>query len=976
MTNYTDRYIQDPKNKNASMPNPNYIKPENRPNFKDVDKNLRAFAIGMAQSTARSGGTLAVESYNFLQRLLNKPENQQISVSLDKNTIGGKVQRAIFGEEPLTNFEGEGKKVAETLSGFGVNKNISSKIGTPLAVLSIALDFTGLGGEKNALKKIVSTKTIDGAETVLKNLGVSDDIVKTYSKAVVESKNIKEAQTLLDSISNLEKTTKVTEGIAKTPKFLESVSKARPEINLKVAGQYIPRSTDELATKARNLILDNINKAEEVAKGTDDNAIATASELIKHYGDEALKATDQSIKNIFLDKASDIAHTTAATLTNEGRAVQAASIIGRLTPEGQLRFAAKEINKWNEAIDNGQTFFGMRKKIPQLTSEQSNYILTEGKRIQDMPDGIEKAMDFKKLQDYISNLVPSTLYQKVAGVWKAGLLTGIKTSGLNTVANLFHGVSETAKDIPAVAIDSVSSLFTGKRTIGFSLGNTTGIKEGFEKGYKYLRTGYDERNSLSKLDYNKINFGSGKLAKTIQTYEESIFKLMGAEDQPFYYGAKARSISSQAIAEASNRGLKGQEAKNLINDLIDNPTNKMIRTAVADAEIAVFQNETTLGKLAKAIQNVSGGQFIVPFARTPAAVAMQLVNYSPLGAAKTIFETIKSGKFDQKIFSQGMGRALTGTAIMGIGAKLAEDGLINTSYPATEREQKLWELEGRTPNSIKIGDKYRNLNILGPAGYDLIAGANYYNKLKETGSPYEALAFTTMGGMKSLSDQTFLQGINQITTALNNPDRFEGFFANTVSSIIPTIVGDVAKGIDQTERKSTGVFQKLQAKVPFLRSSLQPVTNVLGKEKKTGNFFEVLADPSRPSNVLSNPVIDEFRRLKDAGFPASPTLLGDKNGYKALTPEQNTALWEKTGELTNSKLSNLIIRKEYQSLKDDEKSKIIGTIISKAEIVTRAEAVLELTQGLSGETLKKKLSDLKKGGLLTREVFDKYTILK
>src|SRR3990167_2528439 len=113
------------------------------------------------------------------------------------------------------------------------------------------------------------------------------------------------------------------------------------------------------------------------------------------------------------------------------------------------------------------------------------------KTIETMADGTEKAMRFKSLQDYISDLIPSTLYKKIVTVWKAGLLTGVKTSGLNIFSNLSHGVSEVIKDVPAVGVDKIASLFTGERTIALTgRGTDKGIKEGIEKGWRYFKTGF------------------------------------------------------------------------------------------------------------------------------------------------------------------------------------------------------------------------------------------------------------------------------------------------------------------------------------------------------------------------------------------------------------------------------------------------------------------------------------------------------
>jgi hypothetical protein len=224
-----------------------------------------------------------------------------------------------------------------------------------------------------------------------------------------------------------------TEDLAKARErgFITSVKEVLPE--LKIEGQYIPRDTDTLAIKARNLVVDDIAKAEKLAKkGTDENAVAAASELIKYYGEQAKNAPNQVAADAMYEKAASVAQNMAAKLTELGRAVQAASILGRLTPEGQVRFAAKEIQRYNEKVETVKGGLGgLRKKIPELTPEQTEHILKEMREIAKMAEGKEKRIRFQKVQDYVSQLVPTPLYDKIISVWKAGLLTGIKTSGLN-----------------------------------------------------------------------------------------------------------------------------------------------------------------------------------------------------------------------------------------------------------------------------------------------------------------------------------------------------------------------------------------------------------------------------------------------------------------------------------------------------------------------------------------------------------------
>ena len=366
----------------------------------------------------------------------------------------------------------------------------------------------------------------------------------------------------------------------------------------------------------------------------------------------------------------------------------------------------------------------------------------------------------------------SSLYDRAIAVWKAGLLTGIKTSGLNTASNMTHAMTETAKDVPAAAIDSVASLFTGERTLGFTAkGSVAGIKEGFGKGWKYLRTGVDERDVGTKLDFRKVNFGTGKIAKGLQIYEEGIFHLMGAEDQPFYYGAKARSIFSQAIAQGKTKGLKGKELDAFVDKRIKAPTDDMLEFAAYDAEVAVFQNRTLAGDIARGLQKLPGGEIAVPFGRTPAAVATQIINYTPIGVTGEVVKQARKGEFDQRKFSQAFGRSFTGTAALVLGGVLLTKGLMTLDRPRTEKERKLWELEGRKANSIKIGDKWRSVQVLGPVGSTLIIGGHFKDELEKTGSPTKAFVKAGTGGAKSFTEQTFVKGLNMSLQALTDPER-------------------------------------------------------------------------------------------------------------------------------------------------------------------------------------------------------------
>ncbi len=552
----------------------------------------------------------------------------------------------------------------------------------------------------------------------------------------------------------------------------------------------------------------------------------------------------------------------------------------------------------------------------------------------------------------------SGLWEKLIALWKAGLLTGLKTSGLNILANASHAMTETASDIPAFLVDKVASLFTGKRSLAFTTrGYKTGVIQGLENGWKYLRTGYSERDIGKKLDYNEVFFGDSKFAKALQGYEEFIFHLLGAEDQPFYYGAKAKSIFSQAIAQGKNKKLKGKELDDFVEALIKNPTDEMLRFAVHDAEVAVFQNRTGLGDAARLFQkiNIAGvpvGQIIAPFGRTPAAVATQIINYTPIGVIGEVAAQIRNKEFNQRQFSQAAGRAVIGTGALFIGGMLLKAGLMTLDRPRDERERKLWELEGRKANSIKIGGKWRTVQTLGPAGNVLLIGGHFQHQLAQEGSPTKAIAKAMAGSAKSFSEQTFVRGVNQAVSALVDPElSAEFWFTSMAGSLVPTIVADIARANDEIQRRTVGPTQRIQSRIPVLRESLPPRIDVFGQDlpRYGGNVLETMADPTRPSKIRNDVVVDELRRLADNDIKVAPTLLGDRAGFDVLTVEENTQLWRRSGELTYKILLAWIDSDGYKNISNDfAKGKTIESLVRKTKAAAKAEIVgIKLRQGVS-----------------------------
>lgn len=772
-------------------------------------------------------------------------------------------------------------------------------------------------------------------------------------------------------------------------RFITRTRELDPNVSDLLEGKYQRKSNKVLIETADDLIKKDYDAAERMARtGIDDQSVAVASRMIEDELEIAKKAADEATKNKAYAKAAEIANDAAKNLTEAGRAVQAASLLGRMTPEGMARYAARLIQEHNEkaglsTIDRFMKGIkGSTKKIPELTADQLKEITDAMEEINGMADDLSKARALQALGRKIQSYLPSTIYQKVINLWKAGLLTGLKTTGINIASNFSHAVSEIAKDIPASAVDKIASLFTGKRTLVLTgKGAPEGAAMGVKKGWDYLKTGFDERNIADKLDYRRVNFGKGPVAKGLTKYVDTVFGLLGAEDQPFYYAARLRSMANQAAAKARNEGLKGKAARDFAQKLIDNPTDDMMKYATLDAETAVFQNNSSLARGAQKIQrSMPGMEIVLPFAKTPANVANAMINYSPVGIAKTIIQNIGKGKFDQRLFSQGMGRGLTGTGALAIGGALMANKMMNLGFPTSEKEREQWELEGRVPNSILIGGKWRNIGVLGPLGMVLIVGGHLREGIDKTGSFAGGLAQSAAGFGSALTEQSFLSGVNRAIDAIKDPNRsFEGFASSLAGSIIPTLIADIARGTDQYERRPDGMVERIQSRIPGARQGLEPKIDAFGQPVETPNFFEVMADATRPGNPTvdpKDPVLVELRRLMDADYPVTPTQLGTNSGYKSLTPEQNSFLWKLAGQASKAEIERAMNTRQYKNYDDEQKSQVIDAAIQDAKTEARARTVVQALKGLSESEQKSKLAEMKEDGLLTRSVFDLYLSLK
>lgn len=579
------------------------------------------------------------------------------------------------------------------------------------------------------------------------------------------------------------------------------------------------------------------------------------------------------------------------------------------------------------------------------------------------------------LVEYISGLRKSTLGEKGITLWKAGLLTNPTSHLKNVIGNTIMSGLESGKDIPATMADWALGKVTGQRTkaiapLAKGKASAEGVAKGASLAKKYIKTGIDPDDLLRKWDVPKeVKFNN----RVVQGYVDSVFRSLGAEDKVFRYKMIQRSLMEESIVRAKqlvkNGDIEKSALKETIQQLYKNPTDDMARIAIDAADYVTFQSDNVFANMAAGAKRGAGAarpavEFLMPFTKTPSNVAKTIGDYSPVGIAKELVKQVKKG-YNQKQLSEAIGRGITGSTIIALGSALAASGKLTGAPSEDSHERNIQEASGELSRSVKIGDTWTQINQFAPMGNLLILGADLYNtysKGREEGKSIGAAAQETalQGGLstiKQVTDQPFLKGVSGGLNALVQPERYGGnFVEQSISSIVPSIIGAVSRGIDPVLRQSNEdsvvgqVIDATKERIPGLSKSVTPQRTMIGTEKTImgnkpgepekrsglqvmGDILQSLFDPTIRSEETKNPVLQEMKRLNHGvPIPTKDTLTFDGvEGSIALTPETQDRYRQTVGAHYYNLSKEAINSPQWQTLDDEQKKEVLDAIYNESK---------------------------------------------
>lgn len=708
-----------------------------------------------------------------------------------------------------------------------------------------------------------------------------------------------------------------TTSVQEAPKVMKKVKKL-------VDNTYVPKPNKQLMGEAQALLQSGAKIDLKRTENVDQKIAATIQEAVNQQ-----KKNPQAAANLY--------NNLSERGTELGRGVQAFSLLDKMSPEAIALSAAGKIKKYNMTAI---------RKIPELTGAQVKLIGDKVSALDGLTVGSrEHGIAVNELANTVNNFIPSSLVDKALTVWKAGLLTSLRTHERNLLGNTIMYASEVVKDIPATIADIGMSAVTGKRTLTPTLqGAAGGATKGAQAAKDVTLLGYDPQEAISKFDVHRVTWGNNPVEQFLKKATDAVYRPLAAEDKVFWHSAFARSLYDQAGAEAMNAGKKGNKA--FIENLVHNPTVEIGKTALNDANYATFHDKSALSGIANGIKNAAknipgaGGELgkvvtevLAPFTGVPSSIVGKTLAYSPIGLIKGAINTgrVLAGSVPelQRQAAQEIGRGVVGTGLFGLGAYLMNKGLM-TGQPKDPKEADLWQAQGKQANSVLVNGKWRSINSIGPQNLVVLAGAKYQ---EETGKSDGSMGAYAGGLAKDQLSQTFLAGVQGPLNAITDPARYgQSYIGNQASSLIPNIVKDTSKAFDPNAREVHGVGDYVKQSIPGVRNQLLPKRDVLGNivsQEPTGiNAFFDLFNSKTP---IDNQVVSELSRLAQSGNEATPSKLTTnqtilKQKVK-LTFDQLNTLESRVGEALRPQLQSLVISPAYQSLDDELKAQAIDKIV-------------------------------------------------
>lgn len=649
-----------------------------------------------------------------------------------------------------------------------------------------------------------------------------------------------------------------------------------------------------------------------------------------------------------------------------GRGVNAFKLLKKTTPEGQLYYLQKAVQKiqqeYQSRFDKQAGKAAKKQGVPaEDIADQYGLKLNEDLVQEFLNAETQEARDavVDKIYNDVAQQIPKTLGDRL-NAWRYFAMLG---NPRTHIRNIMGNVASAAALDTSHKVSAVGQKFLpqGQRTRAL---HTSKAAKQFAKA-DYANVKAELTGNAYKTEMSEIKQRQKLFPKWMQWGMDKANGMLDVEDGWFKKGSYIKSMGNFLTARGWD-----------VNNLTEAQLNEARQHAIQDAKIATFQDASaladTLGRLEKknkATEVIIGS--LVPFKRTPINVAKRSFELSPVGLLKAITYDavqVKKGNMDATKMIDHIGQGLTGSGVAALGAFLAAQGIFSAGSSDDDKEANFDAGMGQQEYAINLLGKSYTIDWASPAVVPLAMGGELYEALHQKYDDDETAFNQAMATVSRMFDpmlnMTMLSGIGSTVSsaAYNKSNPLFGIASNIATNFggqfVPTLFGQIARTVDNTRRttyadknspvpSSVQKFLQRQAnKIPGLSQYQPAYTDVWGREQKNGpdnvfaraayNFFS----PGYLADAKGTQTEKALKELYQATGDNSVLPSKPQKYYKAedgtkkfLTAQEYSTLTSQSGKISLDAIDKLTKSEAYKQMSNDERIEAVADIYKYAKAI-------------------------------------------
>lgn len=525
----------------------------------------------------------------------------------------------------------------------------------------------------------------------------------------------------------------------------------------------------------------------------------------------------------------------------------------------------------------------------------------------------------------------ATRWEQFVEFYKASLVSGPVTQLANILGNSTMVAVRPAVDLVAATFGRVTGAQDRVR-FAEPMARLAANLQGVADGLKVARAVFGEEAIGGKVEQHRQAI-PGTAGKVIRTP----FRALGAADALFRTMIERGEAYALATREAIKEGHHPQtrEFRERVVELATNPTEAMTEQIRIAGERGTFS--APLGETGRAVTKLVKAAHlepVVPFIATPANVFKEMARLSP--AAPLLKEWRADVATGGPAAAKAMAEMSLGYAVSAFTMGLAKSGMISGAGDPDPAKRRTAQAAGWQPYSLKVGDTWYSFQRIQPIGTLMGMAADVaesWDYLAE-GDGDKALNVLGIAFANSVTNQTFLQGLANLTGAMTEPTRrLPRLLQNTATALIPSALSQTAQIIDPYQREVYSILDAAKNRVPGLRQTLQVQRDLFGEPvPSTERIGGVL--PLATRDASTDKVRLEAARLGigDNGAPKSiqlPAAGQTDIGRVDLTPEQRDVFGDVAGHLAHQTLVEIVNAPDWDTLPDMLKAKVYRDVLQR-----------------------------------------------